>query len=750
MTTKRVGRLPDDLTSFVGRRGASAQVKKLLATSRLVTLTGVGGVGKSRLAVHVARGLRRAFPDGVWLVELARVTEPGLLDRAVVADLNLGDPPAGLDALVARLTGRRMLIVLDGCEHLLDECGPLVGAILSGAPEVRLLVTSRSPLGVAGERVWPVPPMTVPARGSRESDAVVLFEDRASAVLPGFTVGPENQAAVATLCVQLDGLPLAIELAAVWMRSLSVDEILTRVTDHFQLLNGGDRSAVPHHRSLRATIAWSFDLCTPVERTLWSRLSVFAGGFELESAEEVCSGDGLSADDLLCGIAGLVERSVLSREDTGDSRSRYRLLKTIREYGRQRLGHQQEVVLRRRHRDHYLLMAEYADAEWLGPGQTEWLVRLQRERENLWAALEFCLSEPGEASEGLRMAAALRFFWLAGGALRDGREWLDEALAVTTEPTPVRGKALAVNGLISAMLGDVDEGLELLAEARGLEDPSVPHLVGVVELLRNDHAAADAAFQEALRFPDLLRHDGLAVMTLPNRALASVFLGDPAQAIAHCEECLEICDEHGEQWARSWAEIVLGLAHWRQGDAQEGAAHLREALRLKSRFNDITGVVVCLEMLAWTEAARGRPDLAVRLFAAVVALWQPLGTYLFGIRCYLDWHTAALARARGMLRVAELRSAEREGSSFTLAEAVADALGEREVVSPADVPAQLTRREREVADLVARGLSNRQIAQQLVIAKRTSDSHIEHILTKLGFSSRAQIAAWVAEQAGKP
>ncbi|GAA2814212.1 LuxR family transcriptional regulator [Saccharopolyspora taberi] len=737
-----MGRLPDDLTSFVGRRGMSAQVRRLVSSSRLVTLTGVAGVGKSRLAAHVARGLRRAFPDGVWLVDLARVAEPDLLGRAVTTGLDLRDQPwTTPEALADQLADKRMLVVLDGCEHLLDACGTLVGAMLARAPEVRVLVTSRSPLGIAGEQICPVPPMSVPTRGGGE--ALALFEDRAAAVQPGFAVGPHNQQAVARLCRGLDGLPLAIELAAVWMRSLSVEEILDRLGDRYRLLTGGDRSAAPHHRTLRAAIAWSFDLCSPIERTLWARLSVFAGGFELAAAEDVCAGDGVSAEELFLGIAGLVERSVLTREDSGGSRTRYRLLRTLGEYGRERLG-AEELVLRRRHRDHYLRLAECADAEWLGPSQLEWLRRLRLDRENLRAALDFCGTEPGE--EALRLAAALRFHWIAGGALADGRDWLDDALALTSGPSSHRARVLAINALVSAMQGDTGAALEMVAEARELGDPLVPNVSGVIDLLRGDFAGAVDWFEESMRQPELLNHDGLAVMSLPNRALLAIFDGEPERAAQLCEQAVEICEEHGEKWARSWAELVLGLCRWRQGDLPAATAHVQAALRTKDLFHDLPGILLCLEALAWIETKRHHPHRAVRLFAAAGELWKPLGTHLFGIEQYEQWHRESAAAARRALRPDEFREAERKGASFTLAEAVAYALGERRPTRAAHIPEQLTKREHEVAQLVARGLSNRQIAEQLVIAKRTSDSHIEHILTKLGFSSRAQIAAWVAEQ----
>ncbi|SDX03572.1 non-specific serine/threonine protein kinase [Saccharopolyspora shandongensis] len=765
MTTRRVGRLPDDLTSFVGRRGAITQVKRLVSASRLVTLTGVAGVGKSRLAMRVARDLRRAFPDGIWLVELGKVLPRDDLAQVLVTSLGLELSDLPPEAVLAeQLADKRMLILLDGCEHLLDECGPLVGDLLAAAPEVRVLATSRAPLALAAERVWPVLPMVMP-RLDRDGHVVQratgfevleLFADRASAVLPGFAIDPANEALVVRLCRQLDGLPLAIELAAVWMRSLSVEEILNRLSDRYRLLTLGDRSGLPHHRTLRAAVEWSFDLCSPTEQAVWARLSVFAGGFELDAAEAVCVGDGVTVEDVFIGVAGLVEKSVLVKDDDQPgARTRYRLLKTIQEYGRGRLGGGvKELALRRRHRDHFLLLAEHVDAEWLGPHQVEWLTRLRQDRSNLRAALDFCRAEPGEEHEGLRMAAALRFFWAADGSLREGRYWLDEMLRAVSEPDQQRARALTVNGLVSAMQGDIEAARALLSEARdaarraeyGSVLALIAHITGFVDLLRNENQAATSRLAEALERREMLQHDGVALLSLPNLALLAVFRGDCERAVELCEECREICEEHGELWGRSWAELVLGLARWRQGDFPGALEHVHECLRMKQLFDDVPGILMAIELEAWVSAVQGRVARAARLSSAVAHLWRPLGRYLFGLERYLAWHAEADARIRNALPTAELRAARTRGAEYTLDELIRFALGERPPAPSEEALVRLTPREREVARLVAQGLSNRQIAEQLVISKRTSDSHIEHILAKLGATSRAQIAVWVAEQ----
>lgn len=765
MTTRRVGRLPDDLTSFVGRRGAITQVKRLLSTSRLVTLTGVAGVGKSRLATRVAHDLRRAFPDGIWLVSFAEVPVTSDLAQVLASGLGLrSSPPSSAENLLTeQLADKRMLIVLDGCEHLLEGCGLLVGELLATAPELRVLVTSRAPLAIAGEQVLPVPPLLMPRLDSRGRvvqravghEALELFADRASAVLPDFAVGPDNEAEVVRLCQQLDGLPLAIELAAVWMRSLSVSEILARLTDRYRLLTWGNRSAAPHHQSLRAAIEWSYDLCSPVEQAVWARLSVFSDSFELEAAEAVCVGDGVTVEDVFVGVAGLVEKSVLIKEDPQDARTRYRLLRTIQEYGRERLGGgTKELVLRRHHRDHFLLLAERVDAEWLGPDQVEWLARLRLDRRNLRSALEFCCTEPGESDEALRMAAALRFFWLASGALREGISWLGEALQVSPGPSPQRARALLVKALVSGWHGDSDAASDLLTEAQGMAREVradavlslVPQTAGFIDMFRGHHDAAMARFAEALEQEEVLRHDGLAMISMLCLAALRIFDSELRRALDLCERCQEICEEHGERWARSWCELVLGLARWRQGDLDASVAHLHECLRIKQLFGDVLGELLAIEIDSWAAAAQGQAARSAQLSAAVSRLWQPAGSCLLGLRPYAVWHTETEAKIRNMLPTAELRAARRRGAECTLDELIQFALGERHTAPTTEAPVRLTPREREVARLVAQGLSNRQIAEQLVISKRTSDSHLEHIMSKLGVTSRAQIAVWFAEQ----
>lgn len=416
--SRRPSGFPAELTSFVGRRDEAADVRRLLSAGRLLTLTGPGGVGKTRLAGHVAGQVARAFPDGVWLVPLAALSDEAFVPHAVNDVLGVRNetvrPP--LEILVDHLRGRRLLIVLDNCEHLLRSCAVLAGTVLAATEGVRILATSRHRLGLAGEQLFEVPPLPAPAPEELTPSAVEsfpalrLFADRAAAVVPGFTVGEANQQAVARLCRRLDGLPLAIELAAVRVRALGVEQLVERLDDRYQLLTCGSPTSEPRHRTLRSAVDWSHELCTPQEQLVWAWLSVFVGGFDLAAAEAVCAGaDAGSREEIapcavLDAVAGLVDKSVLVREEHA-GQVRYRLLVSLRDYGLEKLNDLGEATdTRRRHRDHFArLGAEYEQA-WFGPDQAEITERLRIDQDNFRAALDFCLTTPGEAQHGLRLA----------------------------------------------------------------------------------------------------------------------------------------------------------------------------------------------------------------------------------------------------------------------------------------------------------------------------------------------------------
>ncbi|MFD1938163.1 MULTISPECIES: ATP-binding protein [Nonomuraea] len=755
--------LSAELTSFVGRRREIAEVKRMLAGSRLVTLVGVGGVGKTRLAQRVAADVRRAFRDGVCLVQLAGLERPDLLVQTVIEALEIADlstrPP--LQVLTEHMRGKQMLVVLDNCEHLLQDCAIVAEALVRSAPDLRILATSRQALGVAGEQTTVVPPLPLPdgdlsrlsREASEESDAVRLFTERAMAVLPGFQVTDDNREAVVRICRSLDGIPLAIELAAVRLRAISVHQLLTRLEDRFRLLTGGSRVVLPRQRTLRALIDWSYTLCTEHEQLLWARVSVFSGSLDLEAVEHVCSGDGIAAEETVDLVIGLVDKSILIREEHR-SGVRYRLLETIRQYGRERLREAgQEEKLRRRHRDWYLDLVLRMQKGWFGPEQVAWYARLRTEHGNLRTALGFCLEVQGEAEPGLIIASALRYYWIASDSPHEGRSWFNRLLAGDGEPTPVRAVALCVKARLAVLQSDFTMAATLLEEcvelARRLGDPAITgaalYVAGFAALLQQDLPRSRALLGEALEHSRTAGDQIGVVNSMIYLAATLSALGESAQAVETFEECLTICEPRRENWFRSYALWTYGIEVWKQGDTQRALEMEREAVRLKEPFDDHLGNALCIEVLAWMSCGDGDGERAATLLGALREIWRSFGGPLFG---YLAGHHEACEQsARQKLGDRGFEAAFRKGMELTPAQALEYAMREatpEPESSPRSSP--LTRREMEIARLVAEGMSNKAIAAALVIAQRTAEGHVEHILGKLGFSSRVQIAAWVSRQ----
>jgi predicted ATPase/DNA-binding CsgD family transcriptional regulator len=754
--------LPGELTSFVGRRQVATEVKRALSQSRLVTLVGVGGVGKSRLAVHVAREVRRSHPDGICLVDLAEVPRSESVVPAVAAALGLTDraDTDGELVLAEYLARKRFLLLVDNCEHVLSGCGGLVTSLLSAAPGLRVLATSREPLGIDTECVYAVPPLSVPARDggppggpARAFEAVALFEERASAVVPGFTVTRENEASVVRLCQALDGLPLALELAAVRVRVLSVEQILARLEDRFGLLSAGSRAALPRHQTLRAAVDWSYDLCTEAERLVWGRCSVFTGEFDLDAADDVCGGDGLTVDDVPAGIAGLVDKSVLGKVEHGIF-VRYLMPETMRQYGRERLMEAGGLdLVRRRHRDYYLRLAENGDADSRGPRQCVLAKRLRAARSNLIAALDYCLSTPGEEKTGLRLASALWFYWLVCGFARDGRHRLERAVAAAPEPTAERARALWVDGWISHFQGDAEHALAAMIESRNfVKHGTESGLSGTDESFVYSHDAAARLYAE-----ELAEHRGSGVWTLPAlmvfvaAAENLIEMGRPQEAVELAEEGEALCDALDESWVLSWIRWNLAVARWAQGDLGKTGELLREALRGKRDLDDRLGIPFCVELLAGLAVATGDARRAAMLYGAVENMWRPVGRPPHIDQTPLGPRAHAIEDTRVALGSRAFETAFEDGAGLSRSEAIAYALGEKTGAAepgrnrPAAANPVLTKRERQVAELVATGKSNREIAAGLVISQRTAESHIEHIMSKLGFTSRTQITAWLAE-----
>jgi predicted ATPase/DNA-binding CsgD family transcriptional regulator len=775
------GNLPAEVNSFAGRERELSQVRRLLpAGAGPVTLTGAGGVGKTRLALRVAQAARRAFPDGVWLIELAALEDEALLGLAVAEVLGVSarssTPPVAV--LASYLEDKSLLMVLDNCEHVAPGCAVLVGKLLAQAPGLRVLATSRQPLDCDGERLLVVAPLPVPDLSGPPIDddlgqypSVQLFAHRARAVVPGFTINPANRAAVVGLLQRLDGIPLAIELAAARVRVLTPAQILARLDDPFRLLTGGSRAASARHQTLRATLDWSHALCSPEEQTLWARIAVFAGGFDLDAAEQVCPGDGISSQDVFALIAGLVDKSVLSRVRDGPE-ARYSILEPIRQYGRERLAASgQELAIRARHRDHYLQLVEQAEADLFSPRQVEWFNQLERELPNLRLALEFSLTQatqpnqPDQAHTALRMALALRMLWTTSGRTREGHHWLTRALELDPDPSVPRARALVLCAHETASLGRLEEALALAAEGAALGErlkdieavAFAAHVQGIVLLFQSQYDPALSQLNQALVG---LRNAGdlyELCNTLFTITVVLSLAGDPGAA-DYGQEAVAASESHGAQWSQAWALTTLALHHWQQDQPEQAAAGLRRALRLPRPGQEAWGTGFSLEMLAWTMTATGQHQPAGTLLGACHTIWRLAGTALTERGPFKAHHDNCEQRTRAALGPAQYAEAFQRGTHMTPGEAITYALGDTPVTASTHSPTTvappsataLTRRERQIAALVAEGLSDRDIAARLVLSERTVSGHVGHILAKLAFTSRTQIAAWITAQGHSP
>lgn len=698
-TTSGRGTLPAEMTSFVGRRRELAETRRLLSSSRLLTLTGPGGVGKTRLALRMAAEVRRTFPDGVWFVDLSALHDPQLLPHTVANALELRQISANPTAdLASYLESQRLLVVLDNCAHLTDATALLASKLLAAAPGLHILATSRHVLGVEGEQILPVPPLSVPeadrdvlAGDATHYESVTLFLDRAAAVAPGFAITDSNRATVVELCRRLDGIPLAIELAAVWLRILSPAQILDRLEDRFRLLTGGRPSLPARQRSLDATVGWSYDLCSPDEQLMWARLSVFAGGFDLEGAESVCSGEGIVPDDVLGLLAGLVNKSIVVRQlATEQTTARYQMLESIRQYGAERLTDSDQTrALRVRHRDHYRALAQQFAAEGFGPHQTDWFLRLRRESGNLRAALEFCLSDPGEAPAALEIAASLWNFWFAG-FLREGYRYLLRALDLATEPTVVRAHGLWAASYLAMFATEFERNAAMLAEcteiAADLDDDLLTarikecrghatlyqgDLIGAVELL-------EQAREEFRSIGDALgEFDTLILLSA-----CTFFLDDP-RVEEFSRHALSLAEHHGAEGSMAYAHWSVGIAQWRAGDFDAATRSLRTSIRLFQPMHDLTGISFGVQALSWCAAFAEPGERAARLLGAAQAVWRTSGAKVDETNAYgaFDTRSEDALRAAidsGALDAEVFDTAFAEGASYSFEQAVALALGEED------------------------------------------------------------------------
>jgi predicted ATPase/DNA-binding SARP family transcriptional activator/DNA-binding CsgD family transcriptional regulator len=811
--------LPPARTSFVGREREVLEIKRGLSMGRLLTLTGAGGSGKTRLALEVAKDLAGAYRDGVWLVELAPIAEPPLLSQAVASVLEVSETPdrSLTDTIVDDLREKNTLLILDNCEHLLDAVARLADTLLDSCPHLRILATSRESLAITGERNWSLASLSLPDSQEQPTvgeleryESVRLFVERAQYRNPTFALTPGNAGAVAKVCQRLEGIPLAIELAATRVGPLSVEQISERLKDSLKLLRGGSRTATPRQQTLRGAMDWSYELLSEPEQELFRRLSVFAGGWTLEAAEAVGPGGNVEIEDVLDLLFKLVDKSLVVAETGRGGAARYRMLEPIRQYARVRLEESEKAdTTRDRHAAFFLALAKEAEPELSGPQQSLWVERLESEHDNLRAALSWLL-EGGEGERGLLFSAALWRFWYARGYVSEGLRWLEEALAVSDlEPTLAHVKALEGMGWLvqrqgdsertkatyeemlklSQELGDkgniatalnslaihavaqgdneratalLEENLSVLRELENEQNTATTlkkfHVLGLLGILAankdGDYGRAEALWEESLTLAREVGDSNRIGTTLCNLGYIALLQGDHERAVALSEEALAFARELGSAGVELTPETLvnLGLAVQGQGDHEHAMACFKEALVRSHNVGNKPTVTNALEGMASLAGALGEATRAARLWGAAEALREVTDIALPPGEWAL--HEPHLAAARALLGKAAWEEALADGRAMSLDRVAEYALSKEETHPPRTVSEEpptgeptreLTRREREVAVLVGRGLTNRRIAQELSLSRRTVEHHVRNILKKLGLDKRSQISARAAD-----
>ncbi|MCW2929513.1 MAG: sle [Actinomycetia bacterium] len=763
------GQLPAEVTGFVGREAELAQLMSLLAHARIVTVTGYGGVGKTRLALRAADRSAFRYPDGVVLLDLASVRDPALLLPALAAALGVDADAAQLPVVLSDLRRQRLLLIWDTCEHMIEPCARLAELVLRHAAGVTILVTSRQPLDVPGEYVISVPPLPVPgiAAGADSGTALELLAQRAASVVPGFTVTGRNRAAAIALCRRLDGIPLAIELAAIRMRALSLEVLTADVPA--RMLTGARRAGVARHQTVQQSMEWSRSLCTPVERTVWTRLSVFAGSFDLAAAEAVCGGD-FRTGQVTEAVIGLVDKSVLLREapaaitTAAEPATRYRLPHAAREAAAELLTREHDgEAVRERYVAHWTTAAEDF-ARHIVVDQLCQYRALRREHANLTAACELALAG-GEAGHAARLAVALSMYWVMAGHLRAGRHWLDQVAVRYSRPSPERARVLAARALLAGAAGDItaavadaEASIALAAEvgdvvAQGHGNVALHRALGWSGDLAEAARVASRAVPALEEAGDIL---GLAQLEI--QAGTALLATAPREAAEICVRALGRLPS-AELWATSSLLAIMALALYRDDDLDAATDTAGRALAMKRELGDITGIATGIAILGFVAGAQGRHDRAALLLGAATPLWEPAGTRYGGLAFLEDLHRKTVRAALDSLGEAAYASLRKAAEVMPLDEVITVASqldvdpgsGLRALSWSAEVPpaapvGPLTGREVQIAALVASGLSNREIAERVTVSKRTVDAHVDHIFTKLRISSRIQLTNWLRDR----
>ncbi len=683
--------LPRQLTSFIGREREVTEVRQLLSARYLLTLTGAGGAGKTRLALQVAAELLEEYADGVWVVELAALSDPALVPQMVASVFSVCEEPGRklTETLLDHLRGGSFLLVLDNCEHLLPACAELASTLLRGCPTLRMMATSREALGIEGETAWRVPSLSLPdlqrlppVEHMQHYEAVRLFIERARASVPSFAMTNQTARTVAQVCVRLDGIPLAIELAAARVRVLGVEQIAERLDDRFQILTGGSRMAIPRHKTLRAAMDWSYDLLSDAQRALLRRLSVFAGGFTLEAVESICSGKGIDTQDVLDLLTSLVDKSLVTAE-AQERVARYEQLETVRRYAGERLLESNETgLIYKLHRDWFLALAERAEPELRGRNQAVWLNRLDVEYNNLRVALNWSKTETDASDAGLRLASALWLFWDMHAYYTEGREWLEGMLS-RRGGTPVRrAKGLNGAGVLAYRQGDYERVSALCTEALAICEEHGDkwgralslHYLAHVGQSQGDHAHAEEMMENSVAlYRDLGDKWGLA--------LSTNCLGDVARsqrnyekAAALLEESLALSRQLGDKWITALSLHNLGHVMQHQGNSRQATVLFRESLNLTRELGFKMVTIMSLAGLAGATASDVQPERAAKLLGAADALITAIGVRLEPAdRPDFDRN---VAEVRARLSQEAFASAWAKGQAMTLEQTIEYALSE--------------------------------------------------------------------------
>jgi predicted ATPase/DNA-binding NarL/FixJ family response regulator len=763
-------RLPRQLTSFVGREHELAEVMDALVSHRLVTLCGPGGAGKTRLALAVAERLLGEFSNGVFLAELADETDPQLVASCVASALAVRErPDIGVVASLAEAIGSsRMLVVLDNCEHLAAACAEFAAALLRACPRAQLLATSRQPLDVPGELAWRLPSLSIPSsEGPTAPGALVryesarLFLERARTFQPAFVLTAENAPAVTRICELTEGIPLAIELAAGRLTTLSVEQVADQLRDALTVLTTGSHLQPRRQRTLRAAIDGSYERLTPAEKVLLNRMSVFSGLVSLESVRAVCADAALPAVEVLDNLARLIDKSLVQAE-AASSELRYRLLELLRQYASEKLVEAGEhEALRARHAAYFAALADASAAEQARTRLSEWGQRLADKSQNFRAALEWSLRADPEMA--LHIAGALSWFWHTRAHLAEGRRWLERALAESVGDPPARARALHGAGQIAYRQGDFAGAQAFLTGAleihRRLGDEAATarslRSLGLALLSLADYGRANRCLEEALTIQQRRGDRFDTARTVGSLALVAIADGRYEAARARCEESVALARQTGDEWGLATAIGVQGELALELGDHAAARSHLQLSVSVLARLDDAASVAYRLEGFARLASAESQPERAVTLAAAAAAMWAQAGAVAAP-----HWRRRvedSMARCRRSLPAHVAADATDRGARMGLEEAIAYATdvaapatrrGAREGSAPAwastrSQAAGLSAREWDVLALLMTGLSNRVIAARLSISPNTVNKHVARILEKLAARSRSQAIAVV-------